>query len=409
MSRQIALTTFYRNQIESGDISAFLDYVNSLGILEPEKAEANIIRQLQAKVGFFIDGYNDDTRELFQIPEVRNYIHKVQASWPYGLYFFGGHAGNLNLLILSHIEMKVERQGQSNELKLLMSGGEVDRFIQSATPAIVRLTARIKWTEERAARFLSDVATQFNRGMGGPTADSEEDKRQRHAEFIGSQKDKLSIFAREGFAENGRGAILVTPPDQGGYGCQIVFAKHDMLLNTPGFDSYHRLHEMVAGYDPDKQFVICLLEPDSMDAYTAGLSAAKQDQAVFLTSAAGNTSAEEDIVKFQKYIAPRSEVLAEFGRESYSKFGRGAVVLIMDEYEDLETGDAEAKYASLGNLLKNENFATFETFIKKVKTYDPDVFTVLFVSDRHSARFFSLSLTPQANPAAEENEALTTI
>lgn len=395
MNKQIALTTLYRNQIESGDLSGFLDFVKSLGILAPEKAEANIVRQLQAKVGFFIDGYNEDPRELYQIPEVRNYIRQVQASWPYGLFFFGSHAGNLNLLILSHVDVNVERQGQSVEIKFHTSGGEVDRFIQSATPAIIRLTAQIKWTEDLAIQFLSDTAKQFRRGLGGPSVDRDEDKRERHAEFIGSQKDELSAFAREGFAENGRGALLVTPPDQGGYGCQIIYATHAMLLNTPGFDSYHRLHEMVASHDPEKQFVICILEPDSMDSYTAGLSAPKQQQAGFFTSADGNPSAEADVEKFQKYIVPRFDVLAEFGRKCHAKFGRGAVVLNVNEYEDLETGDAEANYASLGNLLKNESFAGFETFINKVKTYDPDVFTVLLVSDRQSARFYSLSLPPK--------------
>ena len=91
MSQQIVLTTFNKNQIEAGDIGIFLEIVESLGILEPEQAHADTVRKLQSKVGFFIDGYNDDPRELYQIPEVRHFIQQIQARWPYGLYFFGNH------------------------------------------------------------------------------------------------------------------------------------------------------------------------------------------------------------------------------------------------------------------------------------------------------------------------------
>lgn len=88
-------------------------------------------------------------------------------------------------------------------------------------------------------------------------------------------------------------------------------------------------------------------------------------------------------------------------RTRYSNFGCGAVVLIMDKYEDLDDGKANVLYASRENLMQNDHFATFATFIKKVDTCDPGAFTVLFVFDRHSARFYRLSLQAEnANSAA---------
>ena len=44
-------------------------------------------RRFQQRVSIGIDGYDNDTRELFEIPEVRTYMAKLDAEWPYWFYF----------------------------------------------------------------------------------------------------------------------------------------------------------------------------------------------------------------------------------------------------------------------------------------------------------------------------------
>jgi len=44
-------------------------------------------KRFQQRVAIGIDGYDDDTRELFEIPEVRTYMAKLDAEWPYWFYF----------------------------------------------------------------------------------------------------------------------------------------------------------------------------------------------------------------------------------------------------------------------------------------------------------------------------------
>ena len=44
-------------------------------------------RRFQQRVAVGIDGYDDDTRELFEIPDVRTYMAKLDADWPYWFYY----------------------------------------------------------------------------------------------------------------------------------------------------------------------------------------------------------------------------------------------------------------------------------------------------------------------------------
>ena len=49
-------------------------------------AGAGRLHNLFGKVRFGLDGYNDDPRELFEIPEARAFLRKLTEEWPYFFY-----------------------------------------------------------------------------------------------------------------------------------------------------------------------------------------------------------------------------------------------------------------------------------------------------------------------------------
>jgi len=68
-----------REEIENGDISRII------GDHGPQVTKKKL-RQLQNRVHFTVDGYDDDPRELFEIPEVREYYllaHRIWGGWSY--------------------------------------------------------------------------------------------------------------------------------------------------------------------------------------------------------------------------------------------------------------------------------------------------------------------------------------
>jgi hypothetical protein len=45
-----------------------------------------------------VDGYNDDPRELFEVPEVRAYIKRLDQAWPYWFFFLSQADESIKLL-----------------------------------------------------------------------------------------------------------------------------------------------------------------------------------------------------------------------------------------------------------------------------------------------------------------------
>jgi len=72
---------FSREQILAMDLQEPLTVLRQLAG-NPEKAVSAC-----GRISLVIDGYNTDSRELFEIPEVRRYIQQLDAMWPYWFFY----------------------------------------------------------------------------------------------------------------------------------------------------------------------------------------------------------------------------------------------------------------------------------------------------------------------------------
>jgi hypothetical protein len=71
-----------RDEVERIDLSRCLQVLDSL-IESRERA-----MRFRDQMVFTVDGYNDDPRELFEIPEVRTFIRELDARWQNFLPYF---------------------------------------------------------------------------------------------------------------------------------------------------------------------------------------------------------------------------------------------------------------------------------------------------------------------------------
>ncbi|MFY9619729.1 MAG: chlororespiratory reduction 6 domain-containing protein [Pyrinomonadaceae bacterium] len=83
-----------REEVESQDISRILSMLKTL-LSNPETAKKHF-----EKIDIAFHGYDDDTRELFEIPEVRNSVFKLDEAFPYWFYFLSKNALGLQALVL---------------------------------------------------------------------------------------------------------------------------------------------------------------------------------------------------------------------------------------------------------------------------------------------------------------------
>jgi len=83
-----------RDEVEGSDISGPLSTLRHL-ISSPE-----IIRACRERVNIAFDGYNETTEELFEMPNVRNFVHALDAEFPYWLYFLSRSFSSLQCITL---------------------------------------------------------------------------------------------------------------------------------------------------------------------------------------------------------------------------------------------------------------------------------------------------------------------
>lgn len=86
-----------RQEVESGDTSGPLSTLKHL------ISSQQMVREFRTRVDIAFDGYNETSDELFEIPEVRNYVHALDEQFPYWLYFLSRNYAGLQCITLCHL------------------------------------------------------------------------------------------------------------------------------------------------------------------------------------------------------------------------------------------------------------------------------------------------------------------
>jgi hypothetical protein len=83
---------FSRRQVETCDIDEPLQFLRRL------TADRQTALEFCGRISLVVDGYNDDPRELFEVPEVRAYIKRLDQAWPNWFFFLSQADESIKLL-----------------------------------------------------------------------------------------------------------------------------------------------------------------------------------------------------------------------------------------------------------------------------------------------------------------------
>ena len=72
---------FTLENVEQNDIG---DFTKAFDV---HRMSPDALKRLMGKCQFFISGYDDDPRDLSQIPEARKYLQTLHSHWPYWFFF----------------------------------------------------------------------------------------------------------------------------------------------------------------------------------------------------------------------------------------------------------------------------------------------------------------------------------
>lgn len=83
-----------RSDIERGDLEPVV------GVLSTFVSNRDLVLSLQGKVEIVIHGYDDDPRALADIPEVREFLRRLDSAFPYWFWFLSTKGEGLKLMFL---------------------------------------------------------------------------------------------------------------------------------------------------------------------------------------------------------------------------------------------------------------------------------------------------------------------
>ena len=149
---------FSRDLVEVGDAK---DFLSRFG-----KFRVPVGKQLQGmmnSLALMIEGYDDDPREIYAIPEVRTFYQQLWQRWPYWLYFCNLDTENMMMMVMCCLDsldaLKVQGQPQ---VQVQINPLEVVQFISGSFVPMNEMCERAGMSERQIFERTKAVFEYFN-------------------------------------------------------------------------------------------------------------------------------------------------------------------------------------------------------------------------------------------------------
>lgn len=255
-----------RTDVEKSNLGSVMQLLASLNIQDPAQADLGTLRQLRSKISIIVAGYDDDPRELYEIPEVRSYFQTLQRNWPYGLYFFDREVKTAHLLVLCHAGFSILPHQDSRMRNLQIDQNSVGEFLSAALYPTGDITERLGWTSAETVELAKEIVIAL--GLKEPHSDGTAEKRERHTGYLTSKFESLAAFAWSGYMDEGPGFLLIFPGGSDNpTGSRVMYCSVDKLTQLPPGFVGPDLQRMLREYNPRQEIVVAIEEPDGLSLY----------------------------------------------------------------------------------------------------------------------------------------------
>lgn len=149
---------FSRDRVEAGDAKDFLSRFGKFRVPVGKQ-----LRGMMNSLALMIEGYDDDPREIYAIPEVRVFYKQLWQRWPYWLYFCNLDTENLMMMVMCCLDsldaLKVQGQPQ---VQVQINPLEVVQFISGGFVPMNEMCERAGMSEHQIFDRTKAVFGYFN-------------------------------------------------------------------------------------------------------------------------------------------------------------------------------------------------------------------------------------------------------
>lgn len=162
---QLTVVVFSRDEIVPQDLTGFLASF-SPDVLPTGSSLAAMMNSF----AFTVVDYDEDPREIYEIPEVRAFYAKLWEAWPYWFYFCNLESGEMLGLVSCVVphEIKVTDVIRRT-VGVKYRRPEIERFLTRGFNGLTRMANLAGLTEEQTVERIARVTGFFDRG--DPLAD----------------------------------------------------------------------------------------------------------------------------------------------------------------------------------------------------------------------------------------------
>ena len=143
-----------RQEVESVNIT------RPLNLLQPLLASPQTARSHFEKIDVAFDGYDDDNRELFEIPDVRDFVFKLDEAFPYWFYFLSKNGLGLQALILCFMPPYLTEEAKAQVFPERLQPLLLERWF----PAMNYVCEFVKMPKEEVVRLTNRVMSYIAKG-----------------------------------------------------------------------------------------------------------------------------------------------------------------------------------------------------------------------------------------------------
>ncbi len=128
----------------------------AVAFLQSLTQEKNVAWAARGKLALTVDGYNDDPREIYEIPEVRRFLKTLHSHWKYWFFFANEICSTLSVVLNSVVAAKKLSQNTSQ-----VEADSFNQFYSECASACNELFDKFGFPEEENQKQLLSAYKQL--------------------------------------------------------------------------------------------------------------------------------------------------------------------------------------------------------------------------------------------------------
>lgn len=136
-----------RPAIEAGEIDDVLQVFHGF------MGSPSVIMQSRGQVDIRFEGYEDDPAELYEIPEVRSFVKKLDGAFPFWLFFISKNTASLAMMFFCFLPPYLNSSQQYEVFTATLNGLMRDRWF----PAMEHIGYLVGLSPEEQESMVAEV------------------------------------------------------------------------------------------------------------------------------------------------------------------------------------------------------------------------------------------------------------